>query len=131
MPYSRPGRMFYTVATKAVNHGLPVIEQGVPGVAVKQRRASSGAGSGTPQYQIAITEPMAIITKGVVQVVNTGSGLSAAAPGTPIYIIAASNLLTTTPAGNVKYGMLLENANVRGTPPGYCRIDLDKRDMFV
>jgi len=138
MPYNRPGRMFYTTATKAVNHGQPVVEQGVPGVSVKQKSAGSGAGSGTPQKQIAIGEKFAIITKGVVEVVNTGAGVAAAVPGTPIYIIAASNLLTTTSTSNVKYGMLIENESSvatnrggeRGVRTGFCRIDLDKRDLF-
>jgi hypothetical protein len=130
MPYSRPGRINYATATKAVNHGDPAIEGGIPGVAIKQRAAGSGAGSGTPQKQIAISEKFAMITKGVVQVTNGGSGVSAATPGTPIYIIAASNLLTTTSAGNVKFGMLVEAAGTRGCPTGYCRIDLDKRDLF-
>jgi len=130
MPYNRPGIMKYAVATKAVDHGLPVVELGVVGVAVKQRKPSSGAASGSPQKNIAISEPFAIISKGVVQVPNTGSGVSAAAVGTPIYIIAASNLLTTTSAGNVKFGMLVEAAGTRGTPTGMCRIDLDAKDAF-
>lgn len=130
MPYSRPGKMYYTTATKAVNHGDPVIEDNVPGTAVKQTRPSSGAASGTPQKQIAIGEKFAIISKGVVQVTNAGSGVAAAAVGTGIYIIAASNLLTTTASGNVKYGMLVEKAGTRGCPTGQCRIDLDKRDAF-
>lgn len=130
MPYNRPGKMQYVTATKAVDHGMPVTELGFVGTAVKQRKPGSGAASGAPQKNIAIAEPFAIITKGVVQVPNTGSGLAAAAAGTAIYIIAASNLLTTTATSNIKFGVLVENAGTRGTPAAMCRIDLDKKDQF-
>lgn len=130
MPYSRPGKMKYVTATKAVNHGLPATELGIVGTAVKQRKPGSGLGSGTPQYQIAIAEPFVLISKGIVQVPDSGSGVNAAAVGTPIYIIAASNLLTTTAGGNVKFGMLVEKAGTRGTPTGWCRVDLDAKDAF-
>jgi len=130
MPYNRPGVIQYAVATKSVDHGLPVVELGIVGVAVKQVKPGSGLGAGAPQRNIAITEPFAIITKGVVQVPNTGAGVAAATVGTPIYIIPASNLLTATASGNTKFGMLIEKAGTRGTPTGLCRIDLDKKDAF-
>lgn len=130
MPYNRPGKMKYVTATKAVDHGMPVTELGIVGTAVKQKKPASGAASGSPQKNIAISEPFAIISKGIVQVPDTGSGVAAAAVGTPIYIIAASNLLTTSSAGNVKFGMKVEGAGVRGTPAAMCRIDLDAKDAF-
>jgi Uncharacterized conserved protein (DUF2190) len=129
MPYSRPGYMFYATATKAVDHGKPCVENGVAGVAVKQKAVSSAAGLGgspDPQKNIAIGEKFAIISKGVVQIDNTGSFVV----GNPIYIIAATNLLTATSAGNVKFGMCVEIAGQRGTPTGKMRVDLDKKDTF-
>lgn len=126
MPYSRPGYMYYATATKAVNHGDPCVENGVCGVAVKQKAPPSTAAAGTPQKQIAVSEPFAIISKGVVQVPNTIT----ATKGAPIYITAATNALTLTAAGNVKYGLCVEVAGQRGTPTGRMRVDLDKKDSF-
>jgi hypothetical protein len=132
MPYSRPGYMKYVAAaTKAVVHGDPCVELNFVGVAVKQKKPSSGAASGTAaQKTVAIGEPFAIIAKGVVQVPNTGAGVAAANVGDPIYIIPASNLLTTTASGNTKFGRLNEKAGSRGTPTGKCRVDLDDKDSF-
>lgn len=132
MPYSRPGYMKYVAAaTKTTVHGDPCVETNFVGVAVKQRKPSSSAAAGVAgQKTIAIGEPFAIIAKGIVQVPNTGSGVAAANVGDPIYIIAASNLLTTTSTSNVKYGRLNEKAGSRGTPTGKCRIDLDDKDSF-
>lgn len=127
MPYSRPGYMYY--ATKSViacNHGDPCIENGIVGVAVKQKAPGAGVGSGTPQKQIAIGEPFAIITKGIVQVPYVATS----AKGSPIYIVAATHALTLTAAGNVKYGLTVEIQGQRGTPTGRMRIDLDKKDTF-
>ena len=130
MPYNRPGVVQPAVATKAVDHNAPVVELGIVGVAIKQKGPGSGAGSGAVQKQIAIGEPFAILRKGIVQVPNTGSGVAAAAVGTPIFIIAASNLLTTTLTANTKYGLLVEKAGSRGCPAGFCRVDLDGKDAF-
>lgn len=126
MPYSRPGYMRYATATKAVWHGDPVTESGFVGVAVKQKTASAGAASGTPQHQIAVGENFAIISKGVVQV----AAVSAAAVGDPIYIVAATNALTKTSGGNVKFGMVTQLAGTQGTPTGKMRVDLDAKDAF-
>jgi hypothetical protein len=119
--------MYYvTAATKAVNHGDPCVENGVVGVAVKQKAPAASAGTGTPQKQVAIGEPFAIISKGIVQVAN---GISAV-KGSPVYIVAATNVLTLT-SGNPKFGLCVEIAGQRGTPTAKMRVDLDKKDSFV
>lgn len=118
--------MKYVTATKAVWHGYPATESGFVGVAVKQKAPSAGAASGTPQHQIAIAEDFALITKGVVQV----PVIAGAAVGDAIYIVAASNTLTETAGGNVKFGQVTALAGQQGTPVGYMRIDLDAKDSF-
>jgi hypothetical protein len=118
--------MKYVTATKTVNHGDPVVESGIVGVAVKQKAAASGAGAGTPQKQIAIGEKFAIISKGIVEVLNVASAVK----GSPIYIVAASNALTLTAAGNVKFGMCVELPSERGGRSTHMRVDLDAKSAF-
>lgn len=126
----RPGAAKYTVATKAVQHGFAVIEHNLVGQAIKQKAAGWGdAYTATPTIQIG--EQFAIRTKGVKRFVNTGSGVAAAAVGDPIYIIAASNLLTTSSGGNVAFGRVAETpTSIRPTPTGYVAIDLDDKDSI-
>lgn len=125
MPYSRPGYMYYATAATTHLHGVPVVYDGVPGVAVKQKAPASGAGSGTPQKEIANGEQFAIITKGIVQVTNAITAIK----GSPIFITAA-HALTLTGTANVKFGKCVEIAGQRGTPTGMMRVDLDKKDLF-
>ena len=129
MPVNRPGAMKYVTATKLTLHGAPCAESGIVGVAVKQKAARSGAGSGTPQKEIAIGERFAIINKGIVEVAV------AATKGQPVYLTAATNALTTTgpgaPPTTLKFGMCVEIAGERGTPTGKVRVDLDAKDAFV
>jgi hypothetical protein len=128
--------MFYATATKAVNHGAPCAENGVVGVAVKQKAVSAAAGIGgspDPQKQIGIGEQFAIISKGIVQVPIVGSP----AKGTPVFLTAASNALTLTgpaaPPTTLKFGLVVElptDNPRRGVPTGYMRVDLDKKDAI-
>ena len=118
--------MKYLTATKAVNHGLPCVESGMVGVAIKQKALGVGAGSGIPQKQIGIGEAFVIINKGVVEVAN----LITAVKGSAIYIVTATNLLTLVATGNVKFGRCVEVAGTRGTPTGMMRVDLDAKDTF-
>lgn len=123
MPYNRPGKLYYTTATKAVAHGDAVIENGISGVAVKQKVAPFGTGPATNAalYTVQIGEDFGIIDKGIVQV----AAVSTPAKGDAIYITASSNALTKTASGNVKYGVVVEIAGQRGTPTGKMRVDLD------
>jgi hypothetical protein len=125
MPYERPGAGYYATATKVVNHSAPVTEDGVVGVAVKQKAPKWDAGSAT-QAQIAIGESFHIRTKGIKQV----PFVAGATKGVPVYIVAASNALTLTAAGNLKYGRVVSLPGERGTPSGYMRVDLDAKDSY-
>jgi hypothetical protein len=127
--------MYYATATKAVLHGAPCVENGVVGVAVKQKGVASDLGLGTaPNFtakQIAIGEKFAIISKGIVQVPVVGTP----AKGAPVFLTASSNALTLTgPADQTatfKYGRVVElPADGRGVPAGQMRVDLDKKDSI-
>lgn len=126
MPPNRRGTMYYpTAATKAVRHGAAVTEDGVVGVAVKQKEPGI-----TRHYEdrdlIDVGEKFAIISKGVVTV-DTVAGF---AKGDKVYIQPADNVLTETATSNLKYGVVIEVAGERGCPTGKVRIDLDKKDSF-
>lgn len=129
MPESRPGKGHYATATKAVLHGLPCIEDGFCGVAVKQIAAPAGTGLGaTAITQVGIGEKFFIITKGTVYVDN----LISATKGAPIYIVSATNLLTLTSnsGANPKFGRVEALAGERGVGTGKMRVDLDAKDSF-
>jgi predicted RecA/RadA family phage recombinase len=134
MPYNRPGKILYATATKAVNHGAPVVELGLVGVAVKQQAPAFGIGPQTNPalVAIAIGEKFAIISKGIVEVPVTGATGTISSPtkGDAVYITAADNTLSKTASANVKFGRIVEVAGERGTRTGYCRIDLDQKASF-
>ncbi len=125
MPYERPGQGYYTQATKLTNHGAPCTEDGIVGVAIKQKAVSWQAGLAA-QNQIGIGEQFHIRTKGIRQV----PFVSGAVKGAAIYITAATNALTATASGNLKYGRVVEVQGQRGTPTGFMRVDLDLKDTF-
>jgi predicted RecA/RadA family phage recombinase len=128
MPYERPGAGYYpAAATKTVNHNDPVVEDGIVGVAVKQKAPNPETGL-TNIQQIAIGEAFHIRTKGIKQV--PVQSITSPAKGDAVYIIAATNQLTKTATSNVKYGRIVELAGQRGTPTGYVRVDLDAKDSF-
>jgi hypothetical protein len=65
-----------------------------------------------------------LITKGVVQVPNTG--LASSAKGDAVYIATDNSLSPSgSPVGSVAYGRIVAVAGERGTPTGKVRIDLD------
>lgn len=138
MPYNRPGLMFYAPATKTVVEGAPVIELGIPGVAVKQAAPAFGTGpafvSGVVNpalVTIAITEPFVIISKGIVEV--SAGALGTPAKGDPVYIVSATNALSATSnsGANPKYGRVVEiPGGTRGPATGRVRIDLDHKATF-
>jgi|SRR5262252_2460558 len=127
MPYNRPGPGVYvTNGGTAIAHGSPQVNAGFVGVAVKQA-PRQWQDSYAIQGTIDASEAYFLITKGVVQVPNTG--ITANVKGDPIYITPAS-VLTATSAGNSKFGRVVEVAGARGTPPNKVRIDLDLKDSF-
>src|ERR1700748_2174225 len=115
MPYNRPGPGVYvTNGGTPIQHGAPCVINGFVGVAVKQKaRLWSDPYSG--QATIDAAENFFIITKGVVQVLNTA--ITANVKGDPIYITAAG-ALSATSAGNTKFGRIVEVSGSRGTPIG-------------
>lgn len=127
MPANRPGRIYYPPAEgTARTHGQPIVRTNRTGVAVKQ----VGTGWDTTiaaQSAIAANEPYAMIVKGKVMV----DQVTGFAKGDPIYIIAASMVLTETASGNVPYGYVTEGPGERGTPTGKVWIDLDHKPPIV
>jgi predicted RecA/RadA family phage recombinase len=104
---------------------------GFVGVAVKQL-ARTWSDAFAVQATIDAGEPYFLITKGVVQVPNTG--ISANVKGDAIYMTNATSVLTPTGPGSgtvSKVGRIVEVAGSRGTPAGRVRIDLDTKDSFV
>lgn len=129
MPDNRPGKFYYCLAaTKAVVHGAPCVEDGITGVAVKQGIAPFGTGPATNAAlkTVIIGEAFGILPKGVVTVPFVTSSVK----GSPIYIIAATNVLTLTASANVKYGVVTEIQGQRGCPTGFMRVDLDLKSTF-
>src|SRR3954467_1867064 len=93
MPYLRPGVISYHVATKQVVHGNPCIEDGMAGVAIKQQEQSWQLGIANRQV-IGVGESFAISHKGETQI--AGTLLPGATRGQAVYIVPATNVLTTT-----------------------------------
>lgn len=129
MPLERPGNIKYvTNATGgALTHNRPVVHNNFVGVAIKQKAVDPTAALSTAQ-QIANGEDFAIQVKGQVTVPNTG--ITGVAKGDAVYIVAATQALTTTASGNVKYGRVATLPGQRGTPTGFVVIDLDAKDSF-
>jgi hypothetical protein len=132
MPYNRPGPGVYVVnGGTPIQHGTPQYNSGFVGVAVKQRARAWSDGFAI-QATIDANEPYFLITKGVVQVPNTG--ISANVKGDTIYMTNATGVLTPTGPGSgtvSKFGRIVEIAGSRGTPANKVRIDLDTKDSFV
>ena len=131
MPKNRPGNIKYVVATKQVQHDMPVTELGIVGVSVKQKAVGSGVGAGTTRQTIAVGEPFAIVSKGLVEVPIAAPGVNAT-KGAPVYITAATNALTLTgpsSASVLKFGRCVEIAGERGGRTTHMRVDLDDADF--
>jgi uncharacterized protein DUF2190 len=126
VPYNTTGKIFYTTNTTngELNHGQPVVSEGVAGVAVKQGIPAWN----TPVDDLAVIaddEDFAIICKGIVQVAE----VAGFAVGDEVYI-SGSNVLSETGTGNSKFGRVVEIEGERGTPSNHVRIDLDAKDSF-
>ena len=131
MPEVRPGQRVYVTATKAVAHGNPATELGFTGVAIKQLLPAGGTGLGdTSFYTVGVGEKFVIQTKGQVYVNNVDAATTTFAKGAAVYIIPASNLITSASAGNLKFGRVMEIAGERGIGTGKMRVDLEARDSF-
>src|SRR5438105_4731997 len=119
MPQTRPGIEHYAVATKAVAHGLPCVEDGVAGQAFKQVSAVAGVGYGDSKITtVQVGEQFIIHHKGQVEFVNSRQEGGTFAKGDAVYIRASDNLLTATSTSNVKMGRVDAIAPNRGLPTG-------------
>lgn len=138
MPYERPGAGVYVVATKATPHNAPATENGLVGIAVKQKAIGWQAGFAEHAAPtIAIGEQFHIRTKGIKQVKTTGYGaaLSAGTKGQGVYIRPTDNTLRlsgATAAGDLPFGRIVEViGDNRGVAAGNVRIDLDQKDTLA
>lgn len=139
--YERPGRSFYSIATKAVKHLDPVTENGIVGTAIKITAKAWSAGLDANYARIEVGEKINIRTKGIHQhrteAGSPGVAIAAATPGTAIYIKPADNTLTMEPgaaAGDLPYGRVVEvvaHNPGRGVAADRIRIDLDQKDTIV
>ena len=127
MPYERPGEGYYAIATKVTPHGAACVEDGIVGVAIKQKAASWQANLAA-QNSIAIGEAFHIRTKGVRQIAFVASCVK----GDMLWIVKASNVVQRTATGaglGYKLGLVVEIQGQRGTPTGFMRVDLDLKDQ--
>lgn len=137
--YERPGRSFYTVATKAVMHLAPVTELGIVGAAIKNTAKKWSDGLDANYARIEVGEKINIRTKGIHEfstaVGSPGVALAGAAKGTAVYIKPADNTLTIEPGaavGDLPFGRIVEiPADNRGVAANKVRIDLDQKDTIV
>jgi hypothetical protein len=138
MPYERPGAGVYVTATKTTPHNAPATENGIVGIAVKQKAISWKAGwSEHVAASIAIGEQFHIRTKGIRQVLTSGYGAAIAAgtKGQGVFIRPSDNSLRlegATAAGDLPFGRIVEVVgDNRGVPTGKVRIDLDLKESLA
>lgn len=124
--YNRPGTRYYATAVRELTHKDPCVVNGIVGTAQKQKAPAAGAAIGAAQTTIAVGEDFVIVCKGIVEVPYVAT----AAKGSPIYIDDTNDTLTLTATANVKFGLVVEIQGQRGTPTGFMRVDLDKKDTF-
>jgi hypothetical protein len=116
MPYTGPGERQSLVATKATKHGAAVVEYGHPGIAAKSTQAAGAypnAANALAAQNIAVGEEMVVFLTGIHEVASSAI-TGAVSVGTPLYIVAADNTLTTTASGNVKFGRVSEVDSATG-----------------
>lgn len=125
MPARGSGHMHYAEATKSVAHGAPVIEDNIPGIAIKQVARAWSAGL-TGQATIDVGESFGIEYTGVWYV----PAVSGAAKGSLLYIDPTDNALSlSSGSDHVKFGKVKDLAGERGCPTGKQRVDLDMKSM--
>lgn len=121
MPASGRGHMHYTTATKEVNHGAPVVEDGIAGLAVKQQTRSWKDGLAN-QAVIDVDEDFGIEYGGVFYVDHTAA-ISGSGKGDTLYIDPDDNTLQVSTTGNVAFGKIKDLPGERGCPLGKYRVD--------
>lgn len=112
MPYSGPGARVRAIATKAVNHGQTVIENGIPGIAAKSTQLGPFVDPATAAAtQIAIGEEFIIMVGGVAEVPYARWSVGGPPTvGMATYIVPADNTLSNAAAAGVnkRYGLVQE-----------------------
>ncbi len=137
MPYEGLAVRHTAIATKAVNHGNPCIENGFPGVAFKTTQLNAYvAPNSTAAQQIGIGEGFVIQIGGVHEVAAARfAGAALPALGAAVYITLADNVLvlaaTAVTAGLVeaeysKFGRVDRIDATRGV----AYINAEARDTF-
>jgi hypothetical protein len=143
MPYSGPGkRHTIPAATKAVKHGKPSIENGIPGIAFKVAQLGAFVDPTVAAATlIAVGEAFEIDPHGIHEVERSGTlatGDIGAAAVADIYIKVADNSLglaadaltaSKLNAGWQKFGKVVERDASR--TPQVLRVDCDLRDVMV
>lgn len=118
MPYEGPGKRTSKIATKALVHGAPSVEEGMAGIGAKSQQASPMAVSDANALiarQIAIGEEHVIMLDGEHEVLNSLLPVGAVV-GSPLYIDTATNALTLNPdAGQDETQVVTLTAATGGT----------------
>lgn len=135
MPYNRPGKAHYTTNDTGgtIAHGDPVVFDGIPGIAVKQKVVSWTEGLAA-QNLIQDDEDFVMIVKGIVEVPAEGGF----ATGDALYLAAASTTngvttfnVTETVGSNTPFGRIVEvEGDGRGVSADIVRVDLDAKDLI-
>ena len=116
MPYSGPGARVRAIATKVVNHGQTVVENGIAGIAAKTDQMGPFVDpSHASMTQIPIGWEFVIMVGGVVEVPYARWSVGGPpAVGHKVWIVEADNTLANAAAaGRVKYGIVQEVDSAR------------------
>jgi len=119
MPSEGPGSRYSVLATKAVAHGAPAVENRHPGIAAKSAQAQPAAVSvanALAAQQIAIGEEMVIMLAGLHDFPSSFLP-AAAAVGDPLWIRTADNSLTNQAGAlaTLLTGVVASNNAIRWT----------------
>lgn len=134
MPYEGNSARHSAVATKAVTHGDPSVENGFPGIAAKTLQLDRFVRpSSVEATRVAVGESFEIQLPGIHEVRGAliPGGIAAAPVGTAIWIINETNglQLSGTPATGqtvTKFGRVTEVVAARDL----VRVNADARDTF-
>lgn len=120
MPAEGPGSRYSVLATKAVAHGAPAVENRHPGIAAKSAQAQPAAvsvASALAAQQIGVGEEMVIMLAGLHEFLPTSLLPAGAAVGDPLWIRTADNSLTNQAGAlaTLLTGVVASNNAIRWT----------------
>ena len=119
-----PGSVAYVVAGVAVRHKAVASDDGYAGVAIKQDIPPAD-GVRADRDLIGAGKAYILALRGKCDVL--ASDLPGITKGTLVYVVPATNAVTTTATSNVVLGRVSELAGERGTPADKVRINMDQR----